>query len=214
MSACDIDYVQIVEDDADSAAFFVSVATQAFGAQRIEVATCLADARHALSGPPADLVLLDLYLPDGTGTEIIGAIRQRSPDTMIVIITVFDDDETLFGAVRAGVDGYLLKAETREQAVDKLLGILRDQPPLSARVARRILRHFEAHPPRPAEPALTAREQDALRLLARGHTIAAAATELGVSPHTVQHHVRNLYRKLGVHTRAAMTRVALDRGLL
>ncbi len=217
MSHCDIDYVCIVDDDATSAAFFSTVVQEAFAPRRIDTAGTLGDARSLLLGDAAtapDLLLLDLHLPDGAGIDMLAPIRAKSPDTMVVVITIFDDDESLFGAMRRGVDGYLIKAETRAGATSKLLGILRGEPPLSARVARRILRHLESPPESPAEPHLTGREQEILQLLARGQTIAQAAQALEVSPHPVQHHVRNLYRKLDVHSRAGMTRVAVDRGLV
>jgi DNA-binding NarL/FixJ family response regulator len=145
------------------------------------------------------------------------SIRERYPEVWAVVVTVFDDDEHLFLALQQGADGYLLKDESRSDSAALLRDILAGRPPLSARVARRVLKHVQdtAASPKPkgTSPPLTPREREVLVLLAGGHTVCSAAAQLDVSEHTIKTHVRNLYRKLDVSSRASMVRAAIDEGL-
>ncbi len=206
--------VVLVEDSRDDAEFTSAVVREAFDDVTVLTARTLARARELLLATTPELVMLDLNLPDGTGASLLPLIRERYADAWAVVITVFDDDEHLFLALQQGADGYLLKDESRADAARLLRDILAGHPPLSARVARRVLRYVQSTAPgpkpRPLLPALTPREREVLELLASGHTAGSAAAQLGVSEHTIKTHVKNLYRKLDVSSRADMVRAAID----
>jgi DNA-binding NarL/FixJ family response regulator len=208
----------VVEDRSADLRFILSVVQAAFGDIVVETARTLERARAALELKGYDLILLDLNLPDGTGASLLPFIRERDVKALVVVMTVFDDDEHLFVALQQGADGYMLKDESRADAAALLREILAGRPPLSARVARRVLKFVQSSAPGPkpksSGPALTAREREVLALLARGHTVVSAAALLGVSEHTVKTHVKSLYRKLDVSSRAHLVRTAFDDGLV
>jgi DNA-binding NarL/FixJ family response regulator len=209
--------VVLVEDSRDDAEFTTSVVREAFGEVTVFTARTLAMARELLSNTSPELIVLDLNLPDGTGASLLPLIRERHESAWAVVVTVFDDDEHLFLALQQGADGYLLKDESREDAAALLGDIMAGHPPLSARVARRVLKFVQSTAPEPKPraplPTLTPREREVLVLLASGHTACSAAAQLGVSEHTLKTHVKNLYRKLDVSSRAGMVRAAVDDGL-
>jgi DNA-binding NarL/FixJ family response regulator len=212
-----IQNVVLVEDATEDARFVTAVVQEAFGAVSVQTARTLAKAAALLETCVPDLVVLDLNLPDGTGASLLPSIRARHAEVWVVVVTVFDDDEHLFYALQQGADGYLLKDESKTDAAALLREILEGRPPLSARVARRVLKFVQATAPDPKQkprmPALTPREQEVLTLLASGHTAVSAAAQLGISEHTIKTHVKNLYKKLDVSSRASMVRAALDDGL-
>jgi DNA-binding NarL/FixJ family response regulator len=202
--------ILIVEDVAETRAWLCEVVGSAFPHAAIREAAHLEAARSLLEKGDFDLALIDIHLPDGSGIDLLREIGRRSPQTYCVIATVFGDDEHLFEALRAGARGYLLKEQSSEQLIRHLRGITEDQPPLSPSIARRVLQFF-----RPLEcDALTPREVDVLSLLARGLRLKDVAAELGISAHTVGDHVKSIYRKLQVGTRAEATLQAVRRGLV
>lgn len=189
--------------------------SQAFPGIAIRTAATLTEARERIAEPlPLDLALVDLGLPDGDGTTLITWLRQQRPRVTPVVTTVFDDDGHLFPALTAGAAGYLLKDEAVDALAQRLRGIVEGQPPLSPSIARRLLRHFQPLPSAPAETALTARETEVLRLIAKGYSVPEAAGLLGLARHTVAGYVKDIYRKLDVGNRAEATLEASRRGLI
>jgi DNA-binding NarL/FixJ family response regulator len=174
----------IVEDLAENRLWLSQTLQQSFADMAIHCTTSLAEARHWLAtSPPPDMALIDLGLPDGSGIELIELLNQRAPATLCVVATIYDDDNHLFAALRAGAQGYILKDQGRDEAARLLQGIAAGQPPLSSSIARRILGSFRAEPPQPLpeRPTLTPREHEVLRLISKGMTLTgnrpAAATE-------------------------------------
>ena len=202
----------VVEDQPATRAWLAAALESAFPGVRVEQADSLAGGLLACD-PPPPIALVDLGLPDGSGTELISALQRRRADTLCVVVTVFDDDGHLFPALRAGAQGYLLKDQPVERLAQTLRGIVDGQPPLSPSIARRVLGHF-----RPADNAeqapLTARETDVLRWVAKGFTVQQAAKALELSPHTVAGYLKDIYRKLAVTSRAEATIEATRRGLI
>jgi DNA-binding NarL/FixJ family response regulator len=190
----------------------------------VHCASTVAQALACVAQTAFDLALIDLALPDGNGLTVIEALARTSPDCMMVVASIFDDDAHLFPALRAGAQGYLLKDETPERLAAQLQGIVQGRPPLSPAIARRLLRHFREQeaPVAPAKPAeaqdphsaLTLRERDVLLELSRGVTIARIAECLGISRHTVGDHVKNIYRKLNISSRAQAALQARHLGLV
>lgn len=206
----------IVEDMPESQSMLTEVATSAFPGI---ACLCVADIQSALSlcnSACFELALIDLSLPDGSGHDVIRKLACECPDCTIVVATIFDDDDHLFPALRAGAQGYLLKDEPPERLAKQLQGIREGRPPLSSSVARRMLAHFREEEARQDDThaMLSPREREVLRRLARGLSIAAIAQEMGISPHTVGDHVKNIYRKLNIASRAEAALQAKDMGLV
>lgn len=206
--------ILLVEDVAETRDWLSRLLQSAFPAAVIHVAAVLREARDLLSRQDFDLALVDLELPDGSGIDLLREITARWPETYCVVATIFDDDHHLFDALRAGARGYLLKEQSDAQITRHLAGILEDQPPLSPAIARRVLGFFGAPADERNGQELTARELEVLSRIARGLLLKEVAHELAISVHTVGDHVKNIYRKLRVRTRAEATVHALRLGLV
>ena len=160
--------------------------------------------------------LVDLGLPDGDGTDVIVALRRRQPDCTPVAFTKYDDAETALAALRVGARGYLLKSTPTDRILPMLREAMAGGLPLSPTIASRVVELLlpgSAAPP-PADAVLTSREADVLRRLARGATYAECAHALGIGLGTVQSHVKAIYAKLEVSSKAEATVVAARLGLV
>jgi len=210
--------VLLVDDLPDALAMLEAAVLLAFPAAYCQHARTLADAHAACAATTFDLALIDLGLPDGLGTTLIAALANRQPDCQVIVATIHAGDEHLFPALQAGAQGYLLKDESTALLARQLQGIAGGQPPLSPAVARRLLQHFQQPLTTPdragAINALSAREREVLVLLARGIQLAGIAATLGISRHTVGDHVKNIYRKLNISSRAEAALRAHGMGLV
>jgi DNA-binding NarL/FixJ family response regulator len=206
----------IVEDIADVSAWLSDLLETLFSGIAVHTAANLALARSLLgSGLKPDLALVDLGLPDGSGTDIIQELTAARFPCTIVVTTLFADDEHLFPALRAGAHGYLLKDQPQERTIAALQGILRGEPPLSPAIAHRLLRIFNAPAAVEQESvSLTPREREVLTLIAKGCRLPDLAARLGISRHTAADHVKNIYRKLDINTRAEATLKAVRLGFV
>ena len=163
-----------------------------------------------------DVVLMDLQMPDGGGIAATRAIAAASPQVRILVVTLFDDDESVFTALRAGARGYVLKDAEEEELVRAIQAVGRGEAIFSPAVATRVLAYFAAsRPTAPPQlfPTLTERERDVLGLIARGLANAAIARELSVSPKTVGNYVSSIFGKLQVADRAEAIIRAREAGL-
>ncbi|MFM7507384.1 MAG: LuxR C-terminal-related transcriptional regulator [Rubrivivax sp.] len=242
--------VLILEDNPVARSFLCRVVRESFSDTIVITETGdLESARlHvALTGGPTGLhgtdpfklILVDLELPDGNGLELLAELTQY-PATKIVT-TLYSDDDHLFPALQCGADGYLLKEDRFEVLVEELQKIVRDQPPLSPAIARRLLMHFRpgggavgaegpidsgfaplqfsTSKPVPFEKApeherLTPRETEVLTFLSKGFTIKEIASMLGIKWFTVNDHIKAIYRKLNVSSRAEAAVLASKQGLV
>ena len=163
------------------------------------------------------VVLMDLSMPNMGGIEATRAIRAAAPETEVVVLTV-TEDRTVFDALKAGASGYLLKGTPLDQVVDLVEQALAGGSPISPKIARLILGEFsdrdQSPPAKPLGVELTPRETEILRMLVDGQTAAALADKLCISVHTANAHVRNIYRKLEVTSRAQAVSKALRDNLL
>jgi len=209
--------ILLVDDLPEALAMLQEVTRAAFPEVRCALATNVSQAKRLLDGRQFRIALIDLGLPDGDGLEIIQHIQQYQPECATVVATIFDDDEHLFRALQAGAQGYLLKDHPHDWLGQQLQKIFDGQPPLSPAIARRLLRYFQ-RPTSTAEPTtdadLTARERAVLGLLAQGIRIVDIGNELSISRHTAGDHVKNIYRKLKINSRAEAALHAKGLGLI
>lgn len=203
-------HVLIVEDITEVARALRDTVLAAFDEPRVESASSVAEGRSRLREHPWDLALVDLGLPDGSGIELVRELA--GSHTQVVVTTIFDDDEHLFEALRAGATGYLLKDEPQPVLVELLRGINEGRPPLSSTIARRILHFFR--PPEPRRSPLSPRETEVLTLAARGYTVRDVADSLGMSHNTAAGHLKSIYQKLAVNSRAEAAIEAVRRGIV
>ena len=166
-----------------------------------------------------DIVLMDISLPDGNGIQATHAIVAERPRTKIVFLTVHEDDESLFAAIRAGGIGYLPKSVSAAELISRLRGAGRGEAAISAGIARRVLEEFSRLPPpndinEQREIQLTFREKEILSAMASGATNHEIAQRLVISEHTVKNHVKRVLAKLHLHSRRDAARYARQHGLI
>lgn len=169
----------------------------------------LADRDHGLP----DAMVMDLGLPGMSGIEGIRLLRERYPKLALIVLTVFDDDNRIFEAICAGAQGYLLKNTPPAKLLDGIREMLEGGAPMSPGVARRVMELFRRfRPPESVDHDLTPHELRVLRLLAEGHNLKTAGREIGVSINTIGFHVKKIYAKLEVHSKAEAVAKALRNG--
>lgn len=164
-----------------------------------------------------DVVLMDLQMPEGNGIEATRRIVAQSPSVKVLVVTLFEDEDSIFMALRAGARGYVLKDADEEEMVQAIRAVGRGEAIFSPQVAEKVLAYFaspqpKAVPPQ-AFPSLTDREREVLELIARGHPNPSIARELSLSTKTVGNYVSNIFTKLQVADRAQAMIRAREAGL-
>lgn len=187
---------------------------------QVHAAANLQLARDLIQQHTYDIALLDWHLPDGTSETLIAELISTHPGITVIVATIHDDDTHVFPALRAGATGYILKSQPETVVISQLQRIEMGEPALSPSVALRLLRHFSA-PPATQPPSsdhtdshvkLTDREADVLRLIAKGYRAPEVASLLGLTNSTVSSYIRDIYRKLGISSRAEAAMEAARRG--
>lgn len=208
--------IWLVEDDPRVRARLEGVLKAHPQLEFLGSAASLAAGRAALASRVPDVLLTDLGLPDGRGETLIDEVSRRHPEVRILVITVFADEQTVISALEAGASGYLMK-DADDAALQLALSQLLDGgAPICPSIARHLLRRLRPEPTPAADPSvhLTGREQEVLQLLAKGYIAKEVAELLSLSPHTVTAHVRSIYRKLAVRSRAEAIYEAVQMGLI
>ena len=213
--------ILLLEDLPEIRAWMKALVTRVFPKSRIHEAALVQDALGLTASIKFDLALLDLGLPDGSGVEVVEALRDRQPEVQSVVVTIHDDDDHLFPALQAGAFGYLLKDQPRELIADQLRRMSAGEPPLSPSIARRMISHFAAQAVRKpvasgkaAPVALTERETEVLVRVSKGYTLPEIGDQLNLSRHTIADYVKQIYRKLNVTSRAEAAVEAHRMGLV
>ena len=198
--------VAIVEDNARVRG---SLEILIGGSPGFEMVGAFANAESALNQLPKiqpHVVLMDILLPEQSGIECIRIIKPDLPRTQIIILSMFEDEERVFEAIRAGAEGYLIKNTPPAEILEGIQEVHRGGSPMSSTIARMVLAHYRAdHRQLPTEPTsilphLTPREDEIVQLLVKGYRCKEVADELSISIHTVREHLRRIYQKLQVTT--------------
>ncbi len=190
------------------------------GAEGITVVAEGADGDDALrltAHHRPDVLVLDVHLPDLNGLEVVRRLRAGGSTTAILVLTAYDDRQTVFGLLEGGATGYVLKDEALETLVRAVRAAARGESWLSPSVARQVVRRAVGEAggePEPLLSSLTPREREVLVLLAQGLDNAAIARRLGVTKRTVQNHVSNIYGKLDVSSRTEAALLAIRHGVV
>ncbi len=169
----------------------------------------------ALEAAPCDVLLLDIHLPGMSGVEGVRLFRQRFPQTQILMLTIYEEEDKVLESICNGACGYLLKKTPAAELVEAVRQARRGGSPLSAEVARRIVVLLQETRRLDRDDfSLSSQEVHLLRLLATGHSYQSASERLGVSINTVRDRVRSVYGKLQVHSRSEAVGIALRRRLI
>jgi len=188
-------------------------------AQDIEIAGEVASGDEAIAQAASlqpDVILMDLKMPGLNGIEATRRILHTSPHIGVLVLTMFEADESVFAAMRAGARGYLLKDVGQEELVRAVKAVSRGEAIFSPAIAERLIHYFAALRPAAADlafPELTEREREILQLIAQGHSNAEIAERLVLRTKTVQNHVSNIFNKLQVADRAQAIVRAREAGL-
>ncbi|RUO43735.1 DNA-binding response regulator [Aliidiomarina taiwanensis] len=207
--------ILIVEDIGDTRRWLAGVACAAFGECEIDEAANVSMGIRLATDEQYDLAFIDLGLPDGSGLQVLETLHQQHPETLCIVTTVMGDDASIVGALVAGANGYLLKEHPEDVLVRQLTMMAEGIPPLSPSVARRIMGHFRLTGPTDSttDTTLTEREREVLFLIGRGLSNREAAEILKLSGHTIGSYIKDIYRKLGICSRAEAAWHAVRLGL-
>jgi DNA-binding NarL/FixJ family response regulator len=145
-----------------------------------------------------DLVILDIDMPGRKGTEAVGLLKEAIPETLVVMHTVFEEDEKLFASLCAGANGYILKKTAPEKFLQYIDEVVNGGAPFSPGIAQKVLNYFQSQTQAAPDFHLTEREKQTLQLLVKGYTYKAIGAELNIALDTSRKHIRHIYEKLHV----------------
>jgi DNA-binding NarL/FixJ family response regulator len=211
--------VMVVEDDPVFLNQFCQIITSDPELELFAAVGNGAAAREALAKSAPDLLLVDLGLPDISGIEIIRETHTRYPETDIMVVTVFGDEEHVIASIAAGATGYLLKDSLPQEFVKLIKELRAGGSPITPIIARQLLKRFTQPAAPPGEKlsdtaGLSTRESEVLSFIAKGFTFGEIGKLLEISTHTVTSHVKKIYQKLAVHSRGEAVYEASKMGLL
>jgi DNA-binding NarL/FixJ family response regulator len=195
--------VGIVEDDRSVRENLAVWIDQTPGFACAAACASAEDALKRLPGCAPDVVLMDIHLPGQSGIECVARLRRLLPQTQVIMLTVEEDSEQVFESLKAGATGYLVKHVPPEEILEAVAEVHRGGAPMSSHIARRVVLAFQQHAQADVGGVqLSPREETILRLLAKGARSKEIGDQLDISPGTVNTHVRHIYEKLHVRSRA------------
>lgn len=212
-SSANVIRVAIIEDQRDIREGLATIMRLTDGHSCTGAYSSMEEALERIKTDVPDAVLVDIGLPGMNGIEGIRLLKEIYPDLLLLMLTVYDDDEYIFDALCAGASGYLLKKTPPARLLECVREAMNGGAPMSPEVARKVIKLFRSiRPPDHADYRLTPHEVRILKMLVEGHNYKTAAAELGVSVTTVAFHMRNIYQKLQVHSKSeAVSKALRDR---
>lgn len=206
-----INKVLIIEDLKPARQWLLQSVELAYGQAEVSQAINLQQAMDKIKSQDYDLALVDIGLPDGSGLDIVDYLTLNNKPTLVVMTTIFDDDQHVFSALRKGAKGYILKDQDRNKLAQMLVNIEKGQLPVSAAIANKLLSFFNPQPP---INNLTNREKEVLMFIAKGYKVPKVAELLGIKSSTCYGYVKDIYLKLDINSRAQATIAAGKMGLI
>jgi DNA-binding NarL/FixJ family response regulator len=198
--------VAIVEDKTGVRENWARLLEAAPGFRCVAACDSAEAALESLPQRQPDVVLMDIHLPGMSGIECTLRLKQILPEVQVVIVTVYTDADRVFEALKAGASGYLLKSTPPAEFLAAISDVMQGRAPMTGEIARLVIESFrKPAPPAPEKVGLTEREEECLRLLARGSSNKEIATRMGVSVSTVHFHLKSIYNKLHVRSRTEAT---------
>ena len=202
--------VAIIEDRREIRESLSMLISGTAGFECVAAYRSMEEALASIGSKLPDVVLTDIGLPGMDGIEGIKILKEQYPNLLLVMLSVYDDDERIFDALCAGACGYLLKKTPPARLLESLREAVDGGSPISPEVARRVVTLFrDIRPPERAEYDLTPHEKRLLKMLVEGHNYKTAALELNVSVNTISFHMRHIYEKLQVHSKSEAVAKAL-----
>lgn len=206
--------VCLVEDDS---ALLQTLARRLSREHDIHVVCAITSAEEALTVCPwaeCDILLSDLDLPGASGIELIRNVREQYPDVLAMAFTISEDRDSVFGALKAGAFGYVLKGASPRRLIESLRELHRGGAPMTPSIARKVIAAMQPATDEPGFEPLTPREREILAQVAQGHLYKEIADAFGLSVHTVNTHIKRIYSKLQASGRAQAIHKAREAGLL
>ena len=216
-----IQTAMILEDILEVNAWMKQMLLETFAGIRIQQVYSVKEAKQSLLSQHYDLVLIDLSLPDGKGTEVIDWLAQHSANTLSVVVTIFEDDQYLFEAICHGAKGYLLKDLEPTIFQQHLKNLIAGIHAFSPSMTQKLLNYVKTHEQLNQQKqqaiqslTLTNREKQVLVYIAKGYQVAEIAYELKLSSHTINGYIKTIYQKLHILSRAEAALLAQQYGLI
>jgi len=198
--------VSVVEDHAGTRDGLLALFSESSG---VRCLNAYASAEEAMRGIPAetpDVALVDINLPGMSGIECVAELKAKLPRLLVLMLTRYETSDLIFKALRAGANGYLLKKLPPAQIVEAVHNVYTGGSPMSAPIARKVIDFFHQAAPVCDGEKLTKKEETVLQLLSEGCLYKQISDKLGISINTVREHIRNIYKKLHVQSRAEAMR--------
>lgn len=153
-----------------------------------------------------DVVLMDIDMPGMNGIQAVWEIKKEFPEIKILMLTVFEDEEKIFGALKAGANGYLLKKDSPVKILESIEAVYNGESPMNGMIASKVLEFFQKTKTAEVDQSsLTEREKQILQLIIKGYSYKEIASSIFISVETLNSHIKNIYRKLNVHSRSELT---------
>jgi len=194
--------VAIVEDDRGLREQLAQILSAAGDVHFVGACASAEEAMERIHVLKPDVVLMDIKLPGMSGIECVTHLKSLLPSLQIIMLTVYEDSERIFRALKAGADGYLVKSSPPEVLLEAIDDVRRGGSPMSSHIARKVVRHFHLVGPSPEESEnLSPREQEVLNLLSAGYIYKEISDQLGIGLETVRTYVKNICEKMHVRNR-------------
>jgi len=203
--------VVVVEDVSGLREQLVKILNSSQGIRCVGACASAEDALRVIPAKKPDVVLMDIRLPGMSGIECVAELKQLLPSLQIIMLTVYEDSESIFRALKAGAAGYLVKSAPPAKLLEAIEDVSKGGAPMSSHIARKVVQHFHVAGPTPSRSEeLSPREREVLNLLASGYIYKEIGDQLGISPETVRTYVKNICEKM--HVRSRLEAVGKHRG--